>query len=425
MNIGDLFSRSIDSLMQARSRTVFTTLSIAVASFSLTMAIGINHGGGAYVEKIINSNTETQTLWVMKKQDDQGTTYRPSKYTGSSPLTFNFISVKPLDQSDLDTIGSTDGVEHANPYIAINDAYVTRTDQDDYQALVTAERSNDSAYLLAGSTNDLQDQEVILPDGYREALQFATPDEAVGTNIKVVARNLSGLKVTTKIFNLTVRAVVKESQEVFQASSLRVTQNTIEQMNKFATKDTPMQDLYIAASAKVTSLATMEQTKQNLIAKGYEAQTQLDRDKGLTSFVSVFQTVLLVFGILAVVTAVFGITNTQYMSVMQRVQSIGLMKALGMGKRDVAMLFRVEAGLIGFFGATVGAGTTALISFFLNPQLVTMANLDPDTKILRVSEVDTVVIILGLTLVAIIAGLVPAKKASYLDPIEALRNQEE
>lgn len=425
MRIVDLFIRSVDSLSSARSRTVFTTLSIGVASFSLAMAISINNGGGSYVQNIIDANTEDQSLWVLKKLDKDSTTFRPGKYSGNPPLIFNYAYVRPLDENDMNAIRETDGVQSADPAITIDDAYFTRPNQDNYQASLAPQRTNDGGFLLAGSIENLKNEEVILPDGFREVLQYVTPDEAIGTTITVHIRNPSGPKVTTKAFQLKVRAVVRESRNVLRPSSMRVTQSVIEDMYEFATKNTPMQDRYLGASAKVISMDAMEQTKQNLMDKGFEAQTKLDRDKGLTGFVTVFQSVLFLFGILSIVTAVFGIINTQYMSVLQRVHVIGLMKALGMQKRDVATLFRIEAALIGFFGATVGVVLAVLAAFLLNPVFVSVSGLDPNTAILSTTVLDLILIIFGLTLVATIAGLVPAKKASQLDPIEALRDETE
>jgi putative ABC transport system permease protein len=425
VRITDLLIRSVDSLSSARSRTVFTTLSIGVAAFSLAMAISINNGGSSFIQRVIDAQTEPQTLWVMKKQDEHGSTSLPSKYTGNTPMVFNSIDVRPLDKDDLENIRNTAEVESAKPYLVISDAIVTRRDQPKYQAVVTEKRTNDTSSLLAGSTDDLKDEEVILPDGYRQVLQYSTPEEAVGTTITVMARSIGGLKITTKEFNLKVRAVVKEPVAMTMQTYLRVTENLVEQMNQFSTKNTPMQDKYIAATAKVASAEALDKAKQNLIDKGYVAQTKFDRDSGLTSFVYVFQSVLILFGLLSVLTAVFGIINTQYMSVLQRVHIIGLMKALGMQKRDVAMLFRIEAAFIGFSGATVGVLLMFAVSSILNPLFIRVANLDADMLILKSSGFELAGIILGLTLIATVAGLVPARKASQLDPIEALRNESE
>jgi putative ABC transport system permease protein len=62
-----------------------------------------------------------------------------------------------------------------------------------------------------------------------------------------------------------------------------------------------------------------------------------------------------VFGILALIASVFGIINTQYISVLERTREIGLMKALGMRGRHVSRLFQYEAAWIGFLGGTLGA----------------------------------------------------------------------
>ena len=60
-------------------------------------------------------------------------------------------------------------------------------------------------------------------------------------------------------------------------------------------------------------------------------------------------------GILALIASVFGIINTQYISVLERTQQIGLMKALGMRGKHVAKLFRYEAASIGLLGGVIGA----------------------------------------------------------------------
>ena len=66
------------------------------------------------------------------------------------------------------------------------------------------------------------------------------------------------------------------------------------------------------------------------------------------------------FGVLALIASVFGIINTQYISVLERTQQIGLMKALGTRGKDVGRLFRYEAASLGLFGGIIGAGLARL-----------------------------------------------------------------
>src|SRR5690606_2303400 len=96
---------------------------------------------------------------------------------------------------------------------------------------------------------------------------------------------------------------------------------------------------YIAANAQVEKGYDIQDVKERVSREGYLAQTPGDVYGALYQFVGVLQMVLFGFGIMAVVTAIFGIVNTQYISVLERVQEVGLMKALGMDRTDVGRLF--------------------------------------------------------------------------------------
>jgi putative ABC transport system permease protein len=127
--------------------------------------------------------------------------------------------------------------------------------------------------------------------------------------------------------------------------------------------------------------------------------------------------------VLAVLTSVFGIINTQYISVLERTQQIGLMKALGMRGRDVGRLFKFEAAWIGFLGGAIGAGLAILAGIAANPLITNALSLGKGTDLLIFQPLSIVAIIVGLMLVSVGSGILPARKASKLDPIEALRTE--
>ena len=128
------------------------------------------------------------------------------------------------------------------------------------------------------------------------------------------------------------------------------------------------------------------------------------------------------FGVLALIASVFGIINTQYISVLERTREIGLMKALGMRGRHVRRLFQLEAAWIGFLGGVIGALIAWGVGTVINPWLSSLMSIG-ENRILVFQLLPIALLIFGLMLVAMVAGWFPARKAAKLDPIEALRTE--
>ena len=445
----DIVKRSLRNLLTSKARTILTALAIAVGTFALTLTLGASNGAKEYANNIVRSNFDPTELIVSKdpnlfsRQDaTKPQVYNPS-FGSISTFGGETRQVQYLNTADIAKIATTKGVSSVQPAITVSLQYITRDGQKKYIGTLAPYNSYQKPELLAGSIPEkIQDNTLILPQGFLSALGFSSAKSAIGQNIRLSVQNQTSLNSITTNPLASLNSSDNKSQEsLFKVIAVSATSSTsisaatslylytninqVESLNNYIYSGTSSYQKYLTAYAKVTDGTNLTKlnTAQFLIkGEGYSVQSVVDTEKLITQFISVIEGIVTLFGLIAIIASLFGVVNTMYISVLQRTREIGLMKALGMHRKDISRLFKIEAGLIGLLGGIIGSALAVGIGTALNPAISNKLSLG-NSKLLIFKASQILILIVVLALIAIFAGLLPARKAAKLDPIEALRTE--
>ncbi len=139
----------------------------------------------------------------------------------------------------------------------------------------------------------------------------------------------------------------------------------------------------------------------------------------LGSVVNMISIVLVIFAGISLLVSSIMIGIITYVSVIERTQEIGVLRALGARKKDVKRVFNSETFLIGLTAGVLGSVITYVLSFPIN---IIVENLNAQmTRIMQLSWVHVLSMVAVSISLTFIAGLFPASLAAKKNPVEALR----
>ncbi len=140
----------------------------------------------------------------------------------------------------------------------------------------------------------------------------------------------------------------------------------------------------------------------------------------ITSIIDIVTYVLVAFVAISLVVSSIMIGIITYISVLERIKEIGILRALGASKRDIARVFNAETIVIGLGAGVIGIGTTLLLQIPINFILNDLLHIPASAALPFIGGLLLVFISMSLTF---ISGLVPSRIAANKDPVEALRTE--
>lgn len=430
----DIIKRAGKNIRLAKGRTILTSLAIAVGATTVALAIAAAKGGNAYVDSLANKIGDQNALTVVRLVKNRRDPYAPNKVETTiedsrKNLAESDMEKHSIKNEDLQKITKIKGVRNVSPTVPLNIDTIRVENGVKYDGSVATKNDEQEMELSAGKlnkNNQIDTGNVVVPKSYVEVLGGKKPADIVGKKVIFEIKDSEG-KIFERTFKIqAVDAGKTDTNFNYHGNFWMNNSDGLE----IAKKQNSGEMRFYSASVTTDGTRKVDEIKKEITALNgsefYQVSTFADDKATVQTAINVMAAGLAGFGFLTLLASAFGIINTQYISVLERTSQIGLMKSLGMRKSDVSKLFRYEAALIGLFGGIIGLVVAYGITF-LNPVISSVLKLQKtsgvDTNLLQPDLFAWILLVVGLMLLSVVSGFLPARKAAKMNPIEALRTE--
>lgn len=261
-----------------------------------------------------------------------------------------------------------------------------------------------SQYIIAGSWGELsyRNDGLVIGVGLAQKLSLGlndnvvvVTDDGVSRNFKVIGiieTTLAGVDNAKAYIRISsARQLISKNQSY--VTDLQVNIEDFEEAQKVASTWAPSIDYKVESWMEANGQLEAANELRNIIA------------------VTVSLTILIVAG--------FGIYNIMNMTVNEKIKEIAILKAMGFESKDIVQIFLVQSVIIGIAGGCAGMVLGYLISVAINHVPFEVATLDRLPMTYNIEDYLSA-FVFGLA-TTFIAGYLPAKKASKVDPVEIIR----
>lgn len=398
MRIKDLLKISLQNFNNRKSRIFFTVLGVSVAIGAVLFLVSFGYGLQESLLKKITTTDSLLSLDVMSSDTE----------------------LIKLNQETLEKISQIEQVDKISPYVTYagnltlsdltSEAMVNIVD-DDYLKL-------DGVTPKIGRNFENSDVNKAIVNNSVADLFGVSADQLLGKKIKVVV-----FTPETENGDKTEEVKMQELEQQFEI--VGVIEDTSNQGYLFIQKNGisfPIEE-YSSVKVKVNNETNLGKVRDNLTAMGFLVSALSDTIDQANKIFGIIQIILGVFGIVALIVAAIGLINTMTISLLERTNEIGIMRAIGASSTDVMWLFLGESLMIGFLGGISGIFLGIIVSQLFQ-MVINLLSRSLGGEILNFFSYPIwfiLFIIVLSTAVGLLSGFFPARRAAKLNPLDALR----
>ena len=275
-------------------------------------------------------------------------------------------------------------------------------------------------------------KEILITTTALNLIGLGDPAAAVGQTVKLkvlVPEKLAGTQdenLVSKEIDVTVVGVILDEELTVAYAPIKLLESLgfTPEYNAAKVKVDPQKAKdYNVARVKVTDESDLPAVRKQIEAMGYQVDSVADTVGQIDKIFLVFEIIMSAFGGIAMFVAAVGALNTLSVSLLERTREIGLMKSLGATSGDIYRLFLVEAITIGMVGGLIGVIFGIAMGEGANYGLNYLAQRagGQGVDVFYTPPIFIVIVLAISFVVSVMTGYYPARRASKINPLDALR----
>jgi len=394
-------------------RNSLIMLGTAIGLFAVLLFSGLGNGVNAFMQDQINSMVNPNSITVFKNPTGKKAT--TAELQQSMQQFANDPSRLLLTNDQVDRLRDLKHVNKVEP------GYQLST----YTLSYNKKNSNGSGiqtWTKGFATDTIKtghapgDNEIVINKNQAIALTSAkTYKKLQGKTIKLTMQWINKKNQPVQIIgNLKVVGFSNNAQTLPAATNYDTMRQLIEKNN--GVTDANFVSVNVTDSTYVKQVAKKIQELKDNGKYAYGAVTVGDILDTINQYVQIASIVLASIAGISLVVSALMIIVTMYMSVSERTKEIGILRALGQRKKDIRRLFTAESILIGLFSAALALIFAYGFSALLNHLLYSIVKFN----MVQITAANIITIVIIALVISFIAALLPARRASRLNPIDAL-----
>ena len=249
-------------------------------------------------------------------------------------------------------------------------------------------------------------------------------DLEVGSFLTIITRDRNG---TYNARDLTITGLINTGHPLFDRNAALIALNEAQELLAI---DDGVTELSVKARNE-NDLVHLKKELTTAVGDKYELYTYKELNASVFEISGFKRAAQFMIALIVVIISAVGIVNTMLMAVMERIPEIGTLRAMGFRKSGITKMFLYEGGIIGIFGSLLGCAFGFLLSLYFVYIGFDMSGMFKDMDIgypiqmIIRGEMDPwmflYVFLFGI-LVSVAVTLWPIRKATKLEPIDALRH---